>query len=138
MNNIIYTKICMILTIGFAGLNIHQFLASYEYIKNKVNEFKSIIKDDKDLNSLNWVSYIFYFILPALYLIILTKASFSYMSILLLGVKLFLSGMLGLWTQKQVFIKPDYSKSLHYLGKADNFLNIGVFFLVAYLLIFQV
>ena len=33
MSHLLYAKICMILTVGIAGLNLHQFFSSYSYVK---------------------------------------------------------------------------------------------------------
>ena len=136
MGHIIYARICIVLTVGFAGLNVHQLLSSYEYVKGKVAELNDLIRDEGGIKGLNTVSLIFYFVIPALYLFALTKANFFITGIVLLCSKFAVSAVLGLWTQKKIFTDVGYTKKIHFMGKIDNFLNVMASVAVAYLLIF--
>ncbi len=136
MSHIIYARICIVLTVGFAGLNVHQLLSPYEYVKGKIAELNDLVKDEGDIKGFNVVSMIFYFIVPAIYLFVLTKAEFIITGILILCSKFIISAALGLWTQKRIFTEIGYTKKIHLIGKVDNFLNIMASVAVAYLLIF--
>ncbi|MFC1583969.1 hypothetical protein ACFL5V_00320 [Fibrobacterota bacterium] len=126
----------MVLTVGFAGINLHQFLSSYKYIQDKISELKDLVQDDRDVRGLNLVSLVFYFILPTIYLIILAKARFFSTGVMLVLSKFMVTAALGMWTQKRVFTEPGYTKRIHLLGKIDNFLNILVSVVIAYVLLF--
>jgi hypothetical protein len=138
MNHLIYAKICIILTVGLAGLNIHQLLSSYEYIREKISELHELIRDEAEVRGLNWISLTFYFVIPAIYLFILLKADFFTTGIIVLSSKFLLSAFLGIWTQKQIFTEVGYTKKIHLIGKVDNFINVLASIAVAYFLLFPI
>jgi uncharacterized membrane protein YiaA len=128
----------MVLTIGLAGINIQQFLSSYNYIKRKISEFNDLMEDEGSQSSLNVVSLIIYFVIPVIYLIMLTKANFFFIGILLLLSKFIISAILGFWTQNRILSQQGYTKTVHLLGKFDNLLNIVTSMAVIYLLLFPI
>ncbi len=138
MSQLMYVKICMVFTVGFAGLNIHQLMASYDYVKEKVKEFKSIVQEESDTFRVNSVSILFYFIIPSLYLFILLKANFFITGLIFLASKFFLSAILGIWTQKRILSGNNYSKTVHMISKCDNLLNIIISSVVIYLLLYTI
>ncbi|MBF0432164.1 MAG: hypothetical protein HQK83_12845 [Fibrobacteria bacterium] len=131
-----YTKICMVFTVGFVGLNVHQFMASYEYVKVKINEFKGLVQEENDASRVNFISYLFYFAIPALYLFVLNMADFFILGLILLSLKFVFSALLGVWNQKRILSDHPYSKTVHLVSKCDNLINIFVSFAVVYILLF--
>jgi hypothetical protein len=136
MSQLLYAKICMVITIGFAGLNIHQFMSPYDYVQKKIREFREFVSSEGNVSRINTVSFLIYFFFPAAYLFILFKAGFFTQGLFVLITKFAISAGLGLWTQKKVLADSGYSRRLHWLGKFDNFFNIVIAAGVAYLLIF--
>ena len=136
MNQLLYAKICMVITVGFAGLNIHQFMSSHEYVQEKIREFREFVLQEGDFSRINAVSLFLYFFMPAGYIYILFLAGFFTAGLILLITKFIVSAFLGFWMQKRVLADFGYSRKLHLLGKCDNLFNIAMAGGVAYFLIF--
>ena len=137
MTSLLYAKICVVLTVGIVGLNLHQFFSSYAYVREKVAEFKGFIEENESTTGVTLVSGIFYLFLPGVYLLILFKAQFFTTGLQIVTMKFIISGLWAWWVQKRILSQYGYSRWIHLVSKSDNIVNIGFAAGVAYFLIFR-
>jgi hypothetical protein len=124
-NGLLFAKISAVLTVLFAGLNVHQITCSYEYLLDKIEEFKSAISEEGDLPRLARVNVFFYLVLPSLYLLLLKMSALTLPVLALLALKFLASASLGIWTEKSILAGNSYSPLKHNLSRLDNALNLA-------------
>jgi hypothetical protein len=139
MENVLFlSKISAVLTVLYAGLNIHQLTSSYQYLLGKAEEFRGAIADEGGAPRLVRLNILFYFAIPFGYLALLSYTTLQVKFLVLLSVKFALTASLDLWVEKSLLTGQEYSKTQHYCSRADNLVNIAAAVSVIYFLLLGV
>lgn len=126
----------MVATFCFAGFNLHQFMASYDYVSDRLVEFRDVVKGEGGGVGLSFLSVLFYGILPAAYLFLLFRAGMFLPGVTVLAFKLGISAVLGLWMQRHILREMRYPRKLHLIGKVDSLINVAGAAAVGYFLVY--
>jgi hypothetical protein len=118
-------KFSAVLTVIFAGMNVHQLTSSYAYLVAKAEEFRVAVSEENGLPRLARLNIIFYVALPFTYLALLRFASLETKFIALLALKFIVTASLDLWVEKRILTGGEYTLAQHYMSRADNVLNIA-------------
>lgn len=118
------TKIAAILTVLYAGINIHQLTSSYGYLQTKAEEFRSAITEAGGFPRLARLNLLFYIVLPFSYLTLLRCSSLHFRILAIIALKFMLTASLDLWIEKTILTGKNYSSTQHNLSRLDNLLNI--------------
>lgn len=130
------SKISALITVLYAGLNIHQLTSSYNYMLEKANEFRMAIAEaggDRRLVRLNLFVYV---AIPVGYLALLRFSTFEGKFLTLLGLKFAITAGLDLWVESTLLSDREYSRIQHYCSRVDNLLNLAAAASIAHFLIF--
>ncbi len=136
MEHLFFSKVAMVFTFGFFGLNVHQFFTSYKHILVKIGDFKELVEETGGESDASLIGLLIYSLVPIIFLVILSKANFFEVGLYIFSVKLLLSVWLSLWIQKKILNGVDYSRKFHYIAKCDNILNLLFSLVVGYYLVF--
>ncbi len=135
MDPLTLSKIAIVVTVIFAGLNAHQLTLSYAYFSERIQEIKKVMGEGEEFSRIRWASFILYFALPGIYLLLLRLAEIA-PALLFAGVAKFAAtATLGIYTEQTVFYGKGYDAKLHFAGKVDNALNVLYSAAVVYSLI---
>jgi len=127
----------MVITVAIAGLNLHQLLSSYGYVKEQIAEFRGFIEENESVKSVTVLTVLVYFLLPCLYFLALSKAQFFAAGLQIVIAKFVLSGAWAWWVQKRILSKKEYTPLIHFISKSDNIFNVCISAGVVYFLIFR-
>ncbi len=137
MTTLTYAKICAILAVFFAGMNLHQLTSSYAYLSGKIEEFRLAMKDEPGVARLGTLSMIFYFAMPSAFLLLLRQAEIPVYALAVLAGRFLMTAWVGLWTEKAILSEgPGYTPAKHSVGKVDNGLNILASVWIIWMLVF--
>src|SRR4051812_1479301 len=130
-----FAKISAVLTVFYAGLNLHQLTCSYHYLLAKTEEFREAVTGEGGLTRLARLNLFFYVIIPGAYMALLKISAVHAMALAALGIKFMLTAFLEIRTEKDIILGKGYTPGQHLLGRADNFLNIAAAGTVIYLIL---
>ncbi len=123
MDPLALSRIAIIVTVIFAGLNLHQLTLSYAYFSERIAEIKKVMDGGEELSRIRWASIVLYFVLPGIYLLLLYFAQIAPVLLLAGVAKFAATAGVGIYTEQTVFYGKGYNEKLHALGKFDNALN---------------
>ena len=135
MSTLLFAKVAAVFSVVYAGMNLYQFTSSYAHLVEKIGEFREAAGGEEGRPRLARLNIVFYLLLPAGYLALCRGASLAVPFLVLMGAKFLASAALGLWTERGILDGPGYTPRLHWLGRMDNLLNLGIAGGVVYLLL---
>ena len=121
---LIYAKISAVLTVLYAGLNVHQLTSSYQYLITKADEFRKALKEEEGNGKVIRLNIVFYVVVPLVYLLLLHFSMVPVIYLALLAIKFSMTASMDVWVEKRILSGQNYTVVQHYLSRADNFLNI--------------
>ncbi len=133
---LLYTKISIVLTVIYAGLNTYQITNSYAYLLEKIAEFKALTLSKEAEGQMKNLGWIFYVILPLGYLILLYITQLKISLLVLCAVKFVMTAAMGWWTERSVFEASGYTRKKHVFNQVDNVLNLGMAVAIVYGLLY--
>jgi hypothetical protein len=122
---LILAKFAVVLTVIYAGMNIHQLTSSYGYLVAKAEEFRTAVTEEGGLPRLARLNIIFYVLMPFAYLALLRFSTVPSPIVAVLALKFMITGSLDLWVERRILTGQAYSLAQHYLSRVDNLLNIA-------------
>lgn len=118
-------KAAAVLTVLYAGMNVHQLTSSYDYLVIKSEEFRAAVTEEGGLPRLARLNIIFYVLMPFAYLVLLHYCAMPSPFIAILILKFMITGSLDLWVERRILTGRAYSLAQHYLSRTDNLLNLA-------------
>ncbi|HKP95844.1 MAG TPA: hypothetical protein VJ385_08820 [Fibrobacteria bacterium] len=137
------TKLSTVLTVIYAGMNLHQLTSSYAYLSEKTEQFRAMLAESgpgrdpegpSGVAGLIRLNLVFYVVLPAAYLVLLKVSAVQPWALGLLALKFALTAFMDIRAERRIMVGGDYSPRQHAVGRVDNILNLaaagGVIFLL--------
>ncbi len=135
-NALLLSKFSVVLTVIYAGLNIHQVTSSYEYLLSKAAEFRSILAEAEGIPKLARLNIFFYVVLPFSYLLLLSYTGLPNFIVVILAIKFITTALLDIWFEKRILTEKDYTITHHNISRMDNLLNIGAAVMILWIIVY--
>jgi hypothetical protein len=120
-----FSKLSAVITVLYAGLNLHQLTSSFASLLAKAEEFRLAVIAEGGVPRLSRLNILFYAILPFTYLLLLRFSDIQAELLAVLLAKFFITAILDLWVEKSIITGRNFSITQHYLSRLDNLLNIA-------------
>jgi hypothetical protein len=121
---LLLTKFSAVLTVIYAGLNIHQLTSPYAYLVAKAEEFRLAVMDSGGIPRLARLNILFYVVMPFAYLALLRLSALQIKMVAVLAIKFICSAAIDIWIERSILTGKNYSLVQHYLSRVDNLLNL--------------
>ncbi len=119
-----FAKLSAVITVLYAGLNLHQLTSSFASLLAKAEEFRLAVTADGGVPRLSRLNILFYVFLPFAYLALLRFSNIQPGILAVLLAKFLVTAVLDLWVEKSILTGRNFSITQHYLSRLDNLLNI--------------
>jgi hypothetical protein len=127
-------KLAAVLIVLFAGMNLHQALAGYEGVEERIREYGLVAQKREHAFGVLFTRFLVYLGLPLAFLVCQQQAGMPGMILWVLGIKFGISAGLGIFAERRVVTGGDYPRSLHTALRSDSALNLAVAILAGYAL----
>jgi hypothetical protein len=119
-----FAKLSAVLTVLYAGLNVHQLTSSYAYITEKTDEFRAVLAESDGIPALVRLNLFFYGVLPVAYLAVLKVSEMRTGVILALAAKFACTAAMDIRSERRILAGGEYTSFQHALSRIDNILNL--------------
>jgi hypothetical protein len=119
-----FAKLSAVLTVLYAGLNVHQLTSSYAYIADKIDQFRAALAESEAVPALVRLNLVFYVVLPLAYLAVLKVSEMRSGVIVLLAVKFALTASMDILSERRILAGGEYTPFQHAVSRVDNILNL--------------
>ena len=121
---ILLAKFAVVLTVVYAGLNVHQLTSSYDHLNAKIEEFRKVLAESETAPGLIRLNLFFYLVLPLLYLILLRVAGVAEWALITLAMKFAVTAGLDVRSERRIIAGEAYTPMQHTVSRVDNVLNL--------------
>jgi hypothetical protein len=129
------TKLCAVLTVLYAGLNLHQLTSSYAHLQGKIEQFRAALAQAQGASGLIRLNLLFYVALPIAYLSLLWVSRVEPWVLGLLAIKLAVTAAIDIRAERRIVANGEYTPMQHGLSRVDNAFNLAAAAGVVYQLI---
>jgi hypothetical protein len=119
-----FAKLSAVLTVLYAGLNVHQLTSSYAYITEKIDQFRAALAESEGIPALVRLNLVFYVALPVAYLAVLKVSEMRTGVIALLALKFAFTAAMDILSERRILAGGEYTPFRHAVSRADNVLNL--------------
>jgi len=127
-------KLSAVITVIYAGMNLHQLTSSYAYLLDKIAQMRALLDQSEAVPRLFGLNLFFYVVLPGIYLILLRAASLQTEALVLLAAKFAVTAVMDIRAERRILDGRGYTLSQHKLSRIDNVLNLAAAAAILYLL----
>jgi hypothetical protein len=127
-------KLSAVLTVIYAGMNIHQLTSSYAYLLDKIAQVREFLDQSGAAPRLIRLNLFFYVLLPGIYLALLRAASMGTWALVLLAAKFALTAAMDIRAERRIVAGLGYTVLQHRFSRIDNIANLATAAAVLYLL----
>ena len=125
LDAIFFTKLSAVLTVLYAGLNLHQLTSSYAYLLEKIAQFRAVLADSKGAAGLIRLNLVFYVAIPLAYLGLLSQAAIESWVLGALTLKFAFTAFMDIRAERRILVGGEYSPFQHAVSRIDNLLNLA-------------
>ena len=132
---ILIAKFAVVLTVLYAGLNVHQLTSSHAYLNARIEEFRKVLAESQAPPGLIRLNLFFYVVLPLLYLILLRVAGVAEWALIALAMKFAVTAGMDVRSERRIIAGEAYTPMQHAVSRVDNVFNLIVAAAVVFLLL---
>ena len=125
LDALLFTKLSAVLTVLYAGLNLHQLTSSYAYLLEKIAQFRAVLADSQGAAGLIRLNLVFYVAIPLAYLGLLRQAAIAPWVLGALALKFAFTAIMDIRAERRILAGGGYSPFQHAVGRIDNVLNLA-------------
>ena len=129
-----FTKLSAVLTVLYAGMNLHQLTSSYAYLLEKIEQFRAVLAESQGASSLVRLNIVFYVVMPLCYLGLLSQSSVASWVLGALTLKFAFTAFMDIRAERRILAGGEYSPLQHAISRTDNVLNLAAAACVLYAL----
>jgi hypothetical protein len=122
---ILLTKFAVVITVLYAGLNLHQLTSSYVHLNSKIEEFRKVLAETETAPGLIRLNLVFYVVLPLLYLILLRVAGVAEWALIALAMKFAVTAGMDVRSERRIIAGEAYTPMQHAVSRVDNVFNLA-------------
>jgi hypothetical protein len=130
-----FTKLSAVLTVIYAGVNLHQLTSSHAYLSEKIEQFRAVLAQSDGATNLFRLNLVFYIALPAVYLALLRVSAVASWILGALILKFAFTAFMDIRAERRIMVGGDYSPRQHHFSRADNVLNLAAAAGIVYTLV---
>ncbi|MGL1936941.1 MAG: hypothetical protein OCD01_18075 [Fibrobacterales bacterium] len=133
MDIILASQMVIVASIAILAYNLYQTSLSISTVENQVDDFLELLnKNPEEAQGFSALSFIVYFILPLLYVVLLFFANFSVLVLGVVAVKLFAGGWLSHKIQNEILSLKAFPQKYYFLSKVDHTINVIAMAVILY------
>lgn len=121
---ILFIKLAVVLTVIYAGLNVHQLTSSHAQLNVKIEEFRKVLAESETAPGLLRLNLFFYVVLPLLYLILLRVAGVAEWALVALAMKFAVTAGMDVRSERRIIAGEAYTPMQHAVSRVDNVFNL--------------
>lgn len=121
---ILLAKFALVLTVIYAGLNVHQLTSSHAHLNAKIEEFRKVLAESETAPGLIRLNFFFYLVLPLLYLILLRAAGVAEWALIVMSMKFAVTAGLDVRSERRIIAGEAYTPMQHSVSRVDNVFNL--------------
>ncbi|MDQ3000244.1 MAG: hypothetical protein M3Y08_03110 [Fibrobacterota bacterium] len=129
------TKLAAVLTVIYAGINLHQLTLSYGHLLAKIAELRTIMAESEMTPRLIRLNLVFYVVAPIAYLTLLRVSHVEHWVLVLLALKFSITATLDIRVERKIMAGEDYTPLQHRFSRIDNVFNLSAAAFIIYLLL---
>jgi uncharacterized membrane protein len=122
---ILLSKFAVVLTVLYAGLNVHQLTSTHAYLNAKIEEFRKVLAETETAPGLVRLNLVFYVVLPLLYLILLRVAGVAEGALIALAMKFAVTAGMDVRSERRIIAGEAYTPMQHAVSRVDNVFNLA-------------
>lgn len=136
---ILFIKLAMVLTVLYAGLNVHQLTSSHAHLNAKIEEFRKVLAETGTgaAPGLVRLNLFFYVVLPLMYLILLRVAGVGEWALVALAIKFTVTAGMDVRSERRILAGEAYTPMQHAVSRVDNLFNLLAAAAVVWLLLLR-
>ncbi len=119
-----FSKLSAVLTVLYAGMNLHQLTSSYAYLLGKIDQFRALLAQTGGGSGLIRLNLLFYVLFPVAYLALLRVAAVEPWVLGLLTAKFAFTAWMDIRAERRIVAGLGYTPRQHTASKIDNVLNL--------------
>jgi hypothetical protein len=123
---ILFSKFAVVLTVLYAGLNVHQLTSSHAHLNAKIEEFRKVLAESQAASGLIRLNLVFYVGLPLLYLILLRVAGVAEWALIAMAMKFAVTAGMDVRSERRIVAGEAYTPMQHAVSRVDNVFNLIV------------
>ena len=132
---ILFIKLAVVLTVLYAGLNVHQLTSSHAHLNAKIGEFRKVLAETETAPGLIRLNLVFYVVMPLLYLLLLRVAGVAEWALIALAMKFAVTAGMDVRSERRIIAGEAYTPMQHAVSRVDNVFNLIVAAAVVFLLL---
>lgn len=121
---ILFIKLAVVLTVLYAGLNVHQLTSSHAQLNAKIEEFRKVLAETETAPGLLRLNLFFYVVLPLLYLVLLRVAGVAEWALVALAMKFAVTAGMDVRSERRIIAGEAYTPMQHAVSRVDNVFNL--------------
>ncbi|MDB5048883.1 MAG: hypothetical protein JWO30_1954 [Fibrobacteres bacterium] len=129
-----FTKLSAVITVLYAGMNLHQLTSSYAYLSEKIEQFRALLAQSEGSSGLIRLNIVFYAVLPIVYLAMLRVSEVESRVLGALAIKFAYTAFMDIRAERRIMVGGEYSPRQHAFSRIDNVLNLAAAAGVIYVL----
>jgi hypothetical protein len=134
MSALFFAKVSIVLTVLYAGLNVHQLTSTHAYISEKVERFRAALAGSDGNPALVRLNLVFYVVLPLAYLAVLKVSEMKTGALCALAAKFACTAVMDIRSERRILAGGDYTPFHHAISRIDNTANLAAAASILYLL----
>ena len=135
LNSLFLTKLAAVLTVIYAGINLHQLTLSHAYLLDKIGELRKVMSESDMAPRLIRLNLVFYVAAPIAYLTLLRFSHVEHWVLALLAIKFSITATMDIRTERKIMAGEEYTHFQHRLSRIDNVFNLSAAAFIIYLLL---
>ena len=132
---ILLAKFAVVITVLYAGLNVHQLTSSHAHLNARIEEFRKVLAESETAPGLIRLNLFFYVVLPLLYLILLRVAGVAEWALIALAMKFAVTAGMDVRSERRIIAGEEYTPMQHAVSRVDNVFNLSAAAAVVLLLL---
>jgi hypothetical protein len=130
-----FAKLSAVLTVVYAGMNVHQLTSSYAYQSAKIVQFRALFAESGSTAGLVRMNLIFYVALPGTYLSLLRLSAVEARVLGIMAVKFACTAAMDIRAERRIIAGGEYTPAQHAASRLDNLVNLACAAGVIYVLL---
>ena len=118
------TKLSAVITVIYAGMNLHQLTSSHAYLVEKIEQFRFALAETEAVPRLLRLNLVFYVALPIAYLSLLRVSAVAGWVLAALALKFAVTATMDIRAERRIVAGEGYTPMQHTVSRIDNVLNI--------------
>jgi hypothetical protein len=135
LDQLVFAKLAIVITVIYAGMNLHQLTSSHAYLVEKIEEFRLALAEMEAAPRLMRLNLVFYVALPMVFLAVLHAASVAEGILAALAIKFAVTAGLDIRSERRILAGLGYTPMQHGVSRLDNAVNLAAAAATAYLLL---